>query len=79
MFSQLTMSFILGKPWHPRIRQLLTLSIPCGTLIIFDIKSAVLEQYNFGYAPFVLCVYWKKNYFAVKSTPIPISNVNIFL
>ena len=43
----------------------------------FGLKSAVLEQFNFGNTPFILA-FWEKDCFCAKSTPIPISNVNYF-
>ena len=44
---------------------------------MFGIKSAVLEQFTFGNAPFVLA-FWKNDCFPDKSAPIQISNVNYF-
>ena len=42
---------------------------------MFDIKLVVLEQFNFGNAPFVLTL-WEKGCFPAKCTTIPYSNVN---
>ena len=44
---------------------------------MFGTKPAVLEQFTFGHAPFVLG-FGEKDCFSAKSAPILISNVNYF-